>query len=135
MRRVLEFDLRSSKRVLFWSVSSSLKKKKGPVIKQNLQSFLINPLREIDFPCSSIGTFEEAARLQNEGIKWVEEFQNNAETSQNYNFLQITKGYFDAGQITFQHLLNRISRNLHVENQAYKLYKSNDTNVFGTFKN
>ena len=46
--------------------------KKGPVIKQNLQSFLINPLREINFPCSSIKTFEEAARLQNEGIKWVE---------------------------------------------------------------
>lgn len=49
-----------------------LKKKKGPVIKQKLQSFLINPLREINFPCSSIGTFEEVARLQNEGIKWLE---------------------------------------------------------------
>lgn len=48
-------------------------KKKDPVIKQKLQSFLINPLREINFPCSSIGTFEEATRLQNEGIKWVEE--------------------------------------------------------------
>lgn len=99
----------------------------GPVIRNNLQAFFLEPLGRIRFVNPSLKG-KEVESLHQERLKWERNLQNFVETTESFDLVRILKEDYEADKIPFQELVDSVCSFLYDSNIQSNVLKLDQAN-------